>query len=130
MPILLDTCIAIHLRDETAEIADKIAGLSDTPFLSVVSRVELENGVAAEPRHSALRRAKLDVLLMTIETIHFTEEMVDRYHMIVAQHGFSRRKIIDRMIAATALTTGFPLVTTNTADFANIGGLELIVWPS
>ena len=67
---------------------------------------------------------------MTIETIPFTEEMVDRYRMIVAQHGFSRRKIIDRMIAATALTTGVPLVTTNTADFPNIGGLELIIWPS
>lgn len=32
----------------------------------------------------------------------------------------------DALIAATALTTGTPLITRNVRDFKNVGGLELI----
>jgi predicted nucleic acid-binding protein len=125
---LLDTSIAIHLRDDTAGIADRLANCTSPAVLSAISRVELEGGVAAIRSLSSLRRAKLDVLLETLEVIDFTNDMAKAYGRIAEQTGFSRRKALDRMIAATALVTGMTLVTTNPGDFADIDGLKLEVW--
>ncbi len=128
MAVLLDTSIAIHLRDGTGYVGDHIANLTSQAFLSAISRVELEGGVAAIPELSALRRAKLDVLLADLDVIEFTDEMAETYGQIVQQSGYSRRKIIDRMIAATAIVADLTLVTANGDDFANIGGLKLEIW--
>jgi tRNA(fMet)-specific endonuclease VapC len=125
---LLDTSIAIHLRDDTAGIADRIADSTSPAVLSAISRVELEGGVAAIPGLSSLRRAKLDILLETLDVIDFTDDMAEAYGRIVAQSGFSRRKALDRMIAATAMVSGLTLITTNGGDFADIDGLKLEVW--
>lgn len=111
-------------------MGDRIAEVQTEVLLSVISRVELEGGVAAVPKLAALRRAKLDVLLRVLEVVDFTETMSKRYGMIVADTGFSRRRIIDRMIAATALVYELPLITTNGQDFEDIKGLDLLVWPS
>jgi tRNA(fMet)-specific endonuclease VapC len=129
LPVLLDTSIAIHLRDETAGIGDYVATLPDVMFLSVMSRIELENGIVAAPDQGPLRKAKLDLLLETVGTIDFTEDMIGVYAGIVNHLGFSRRKIIDRMIAATAISADLTLITTNGDDFADIPGLQLTVWP-
>ncbi len=128
MAVLLDTSIAIHLRDETANIGDLTANLTSQAFLSAISRVELEGGVAAIAELSSLRRAKLDVLLAELDVIEFTDEMAEAYGQIVTQSGYSRRKIIDRMIAATALVADLTLITANGDDFADIDGLKLEIW--
>jgi tRNA(fMet)-specific endonuclease VapC len=128
LAVLLDTSVAIHLRDQTAGLGDRIANFTSQAFLSAISRVELEGGVAVIPELSTLRRAKLNVLLANLEVIEFTDEMAEIYGRIVLQAGYSRRKIIDRMIAATALVHDLTLVTTNGADFADIDGLKLEIW--
>ena len=51
------------------------------------------------------------------------------YRNIVATVGHSRRKTLDRMIAASALVHRLTLVTSNGVDFADIPGLELEVRP-
>jgi tRNA(fMet)-specific endonuclease VapC len=66
--------------------------------------------------------------LEVMEVIDFTTSMAATYGKIVAKSGFSRRKIIDRMIAATAIVSGLTLITTNGGDFADIDGLKLEVW--
>lgn len=116
------------MRDETASVGDQIANLTSQAFLSAISRVELEGGVAAIPELASLRRAKLDLLLENLDIIEFTDEMAEAYGRIVQQAGYSRRKIIDRMIAATALVHDLILITTNGADFAGIDGLKLEIW--
>jgi tRNA(fMet)-specific endonuclease VapC len=128
LSVLLDTSIAIHLRDKTAGIGDLISNLSAQAFLSAVSRAELEGGVAAITELAPLRRAKLDILLTTLDIIDFTDEMAETYGRIVALTGFNRRKIIDRMIAATAMVADLTLITTNGDDFADIDGLKLEIW--
>ena len=40
----------------------------------------------------------------------------------------NRRKIIDRMIAATAMAADLTLITSNGDDFADIEGLKLEFW--
>jgi predicted nucleic acid-binding protein len=40
----------------------------------------------------------------------------------------SRRKLLDRMIAAQALVHRATLVTLNASDFRDVPGLELLSW--
>ena len=128
MPVLLDTSVAIHLRDSTAFVGS-LAALDERPALSAVSRVELENGVYRDPRWTAVRRVTLDEMLARMTTLDFDEAAVAAYRGIVSAIGYSRRKTFDRMIAATALAHGLTLITLDGADFADVPGLALEVWP-
>lgn len=106
----------------------KIAQLEDIPFISAITKVELEGGVETDKLVSRQRRRALDALLRRLTVIDFSSEMADVYGQIVAQAGFNRRKIIDRMIAATAMKQNFILITSNGKDFADIDGLRLEIW--
>lgn len=129
MGLLLDTNIAILLRDGVADVKARILDLDEAPVLSAVTRVELEGGIHARPEFAEQRRQAVDALLRELEVVDFDDEMAAAYGAIVARAGFSRRKIIDRMIAATALVNGLTLITCNPADFQDIPGLKLDVWP-
>ncbi len=124
MAWLIDTDVAIHLRDGSPTIAARIAALDAEPALSVVSLVELEAGAA----NDALRTALLARLIETILPLPFHAAEAAAYGRIVAQLGYDRRKVLDRMIAAQALVAGRRLITINGRDFAGIEGLELEVW--
>lgn len=128
MAFLLDTNIAIHLLDGDPAVTAKVKALDDTLLLSIVSRVELEGGVYRDPEYESLRRARLDALLKVFQTLSFDAAAADAYRSIVAAVGYSRRKVIDRMIAAQALVHRATLVTRNAPDFADIPGLTLEAW--
>jgi tRNA(fMet)-specific endonuclease VapC len=128
MAFLLDTDIAIHLRDGDATIVDKVAALDDAVLMSIVTRVELEGGVYREPAQAPLRQARLDAILAAVLTITFDDAAADAYGAIVASAGYSRRKLLDRMIAAQALVHRATLVTMNAADYADIPNLSLAAW--
>lgn len=130
MAYLLDTNVAIHLRDGDAAVANRILALDDAIFLSVVTRVELEGGVHRDAADAAVRRARLDLLLAAIPTLAFDDEAADAYAAIVAHAGYSRRKLLDRMIAAQALVHRATLVTMNLGDFADIPALDVLAWGS
>lgn len=128
MTHVLDTNIAIHLRDGDPVVTAKVAALEGAVLLSIISRVELEGGVYREPTEAGVRRARLDVMLDALPVLDFDREAADAYRMIVEAAGYSRRKILDRMIAAQALTHRATLVTRNAADFQDIPGLVLVEW--
>ncbi len=130
MAYVLDTNVAIHLRDGDAAVADKVAALDDAILISVVTRVELEGGVHRDAVEAPLRRARLDVLLAAIPTLAFDDAAADAYGAIIAQSGYSRRRLLDRMIAAQALVHRATLVTMNPVDFADITGLDVRSWAS
>jgi tRNA(fMet)-specific endonuclease VapC len=127
---LLDTSVAICLRDGDPRIIDRFEQLDVRPFLSVISRVELEGGVYAKSAFTQQRRRALDVLLEILPVLDFDLEMGAVYGQIVAGQGFSRRKIIDRMIAATALVHDLTVITLNSADFIDVPGLRIDDWGS
>ena len=56
MAYLLDTNVAIHLRDGDPMISAQVAALDDAILLSFVTRVELEGGVRR--RAGATRAAR------------------------------------------------------------------------
>jgi tRNA(fMet)-specific endonuclease VapC len=125
---VLDTDVAIHLRDGDPAVTERVAALDGAVLISIVSRVELEGGVYREPAHARIRRARLDAILKAVPTISFDDAAADAYGAIVANAGYSRRKLLDRMIAAQALVHRAALVTMNAADYADIPELSLLTW--
>lgn len=128
MTHLLDTNVAIHLRDGDPTVSAKVAALEGAVLLSIISRVELEGGVYRDPQETGVRRARLDLMLDALPVLDFGREAADAYRAIVEAAGYSRRKILDRMIAAQALVHRAALVTRNAADFQDIPGLVLVAW--
>lgn len=126
--IILDTNVLIEIRDLNEVFLTKLETIEDTPMMSVISRIELEGGVFRIPADALARRLALDRLLSFIPTIDFGEDSAKIYGDIVATIGYSRRKLLDRMIAAQALAINATLVTLNPDDFSDVPGLKLLAW--
>ena len=128
MAYVLDTNVAIHLRDGHPEVVRRVSALHAAILMSVVTRIELEGGVYRDPTDAPNRRARLDVLLSAIPTLAFDDDAAAAYGAIVAAAGYSRRKLLGRMIAAQAIVHRATLVTMNAGDFADVIGLDLLAW--
>jgi len=92
--------------------------------------VELEGGVARSAAGRDRRRAALDAMYSNFAVVPFTADEATIYGQIVERLGFSRTRVIDRMIAATALAAGMKLATLNVRDFRGIPGLVVEDWLS
>ena len=128
MRCLLDTSSAIALRDLDPRIRSAVAALESAPLLSILSVVELEGGVITDPSGRDRRRVLVDSMLNLMEILSFGVREATAYRNIVERIGFSRSKIIDRMIASQAIVADATLVTLNARDFREIPGLKLEDW--
>ena len=128
MGYLLDTSVAVHLREGEAWATTLLRELDQNAFLSAITRVELESGIHARPELTERRHAAVRAMLTSLPVLDFDFEMAETYGAILETTGFSRRKIVDRMIAATALVEGLTLITTNGDDFRDVPGLEMVEW--
>jgi len=125
---LIDTNIAIHARDGTDAVLDKLAEHSGEVLLSALSLAELQRGVYRDPTLTALRRARLETLLRGIPVLPFDSSAAEAYGRIIAQCGWVRGRDFDRMIAAHAIASGSILVTDNAVDFRDVPGLSMENW--
>lgn len=125
---IIDTNIAIRLRDGDTKTIAQVAAYGVRPRISIVTMIELENGIAARPDLAAKRRASTDLMRSRLDVLPFGSPELDAYASIVEARGFSRSRILDRMIAATALVHGATLATLNPDDFRDVPGLVLEVW--
>jgi predicted nucleic acid-binding protein len=125
---LLDTSIAIGLRDDDPAIVARAKALGPGLVLSIVTRVELEGGVYRDPLTADIRRRRLDILLAALPVLPFDADAAEAYGAIVREAGYSRRKLLDRMIAAQAIVHDATLLTLNPVDFADITGVKLLAW--
>lgn len=128
MLVLLDTSVAIQLRDGDEAVVARFAQLPVQPVISAITRVELEGGVYRNPGDAAVLRSRLDLMLSQIEELPFTSAEALVYGRIAEALGFSRAKVIDRMIAAQALVAGAVVATLNPRDFRRIPGLQIEDW--
>ena len=101
---------------------------TDTAFLSAVSRVELVPGLFASGTRDHTRAERLTAFLEEVEELPFASTEVEAYEAIIAAKGFSRRLVVDRMIAATALANDLALATLNPRDFRDLPGLTIEDW--
>jgi tRNA(fMet)-specific endonuclease VapC len=125
---LLDTNVVIDLRDGDPRVMSEIGALDGSLLLSVIGWVELENGVYRDPVNVVARRARVDALLPTFQMLPFGDSSITAYRRIVEALGYSRRKMLDRMIAAQAIVHRATLVTCNADAFREIPGLNLLEW--
>ena len=126
--IFIDTDVAIALRDADRATLRLIDDLPELPVISMITRIELENGVNAEPGLERLRRRLLDRFLETIAVEMFTHADILAYGAIVYNLSYDRRTTLDRLIAAQAIARGATLITRNGRDFRRIEGLKLEEW--
>ena len=128
MPFLIDTNIAIHARDGSEPVLDKLVEHSGAVLLSALSLAELQRGLYKSPEYSALRRARLNTLLEGLSVVPFDAAAAEAYGRIIAQIGWSRSRDMDRLIAANALAIQCVLVTANVADYVRVPGLTIENW--
>jgi len=125
---LLDTNVAIHIRDQDPATLARFEELEGPVLLSTIVRVELENGLYREPSLAGDRRLRLIALFENMELVPFDSDCADAYAAIVAACGYSRRKLLDRMIAAQAVASKATLITMNPSDFQDVPALSILAW--
>jgi tRNA(fMet)-specific endonuclease VapC len=125
---LIDTNIAIHARDGDTQVLDKLVEHDGAVLLSALSLAELQRGLFKSPEFTALRQARLAMLLRGIPVLPFDVAAAETYGRIIAEYGWVKGRDFDRMIAAHAISTGSILVTNNVADFQDISSLTIENW--
>jgi len=128
VPYLIDTNIAIHARDGTDKILDQLAEHHGEVLLSALSLAELQRGIYRDSKFTAIRQARLEVLLRGLPVLPFDAAAAVAYGRIIAQCGWARGRDYDRMIAGHAISSGCVLVTNNEADFRDIPNLSIENW--
>ena len=127
MAYLIDTNIAIHARDGKEAVLAKLEEHDGAVLLSALSLAELQRGLHKTSPHTALRRARYEVLIRHLPVLPFDAAAAEAYGAIIAQCGWVRGRDYDRMIAAHAISMNATLIT-NDADFADIPGLAREDW--
>jgi len=125
---LIDTNIAIHLRDGDPGVLAKFHEHAGSVAMSALTLTELERGLYKTPALTAARTPRLDSVLRHIPVLPYDQAAAFAYGRIIAQLGLARGKDYDRMIAAHAISTRSVLVTNNVGDFSAIAGLSLEDW--
>lgn len=128
MAYLIDTNIAIHARDGTDAVLDKLAEHDGDVLLSSLSAAELQRGVFRNPALAALRERRLSILLRSLPVLPFDSAAALAYGQIIAHGGWAKGRDFDRMIAAHAISSNSILVTDNLGDFRDIPGLTVENW--
>ena len=128
MAYLIDTNIAIHLRDGDPGVLAKFHEHAGSVAMSALTLTELERGLYKTPALTAARTPRLDSVLRHIPVLPYDQAAAFAYGRIIAQLGLARGKDYDRMIAAHAISTRSILVTNNVGDFSAIAGLSLEDW--
>jgi predicted nucleic acid-binding protein len=120
--MLVDTDVLIWFMRGDHRAATAISELPQ-PALSVVTYVELVQGMRNKLELNALRvtLTELGAKVLPISEIISTKAM-----FYVEQHFLSHSlRLADALIAATAVSSGLPLLTANTKHYAPIKELAL-----
>ncbi len=134
MGIIVDTNVFIDAENERYNL-EELARYSDygDTFISAVTVSELYLGVhlASNDATKIRREAFVESIVNTVPILAFTEEVAKVYSRIYAIFLKPRNKLAsnvhDLQIAATALTHGYPVLTSNANDFKKVPGLEVLV---
>lgn len=130
MGLVLDTNVLIRAERDRRNIDFTLWAKHGDAFISAITASELLIGVHradSEPRR-VRRSAFVEAILDTIPVLDFGLESA-RSHAQISAWLAQRGLLIgphDLLIAATALSHGFPVLTGNLAEFQRVPGLEVI----
>jgi tRNA(fMet)-specific endonuclease VapC len=90
---LIDTNIATYARDGVDAVLGKLAEHDGEVLLSALSLAELQRGLYRDPASTAIRSARLAILLRAIPVIPFDAAAAQAYGQIIAQCGWTEDAI-------------------------------------
>ncbi len=132
MSRILDTNVCIDvLRGRKTVVARLADCLPRECFISTITEFELFQGADRAPvERRNEERAKIIRFLSCLQTLPFDSACAQIAGRVNAQllNAGKPVSLTDVFIAATALCQGWPVVTSNTKDFARIQGLVLENW--
>ena len=123
MGTLLDTSILIDLERGRAALPSD----EDVAIAAITASELLQGVLRADARHRPARQAFVEGVLAVIPTIPFSLTIA-RIHASLWAQLASRRATLgahDLIVAATAISLGWPLATLNRREFERVPGLEL-----
>ncbi|MBA3807574.1 MAG: PIN domain-containing protein [Solirubrobacterales bacterium] len=128
MACLLDTSILID-AERDAQVLDRLDD-EETQLISVITASELLHGVhrANDSTRRGRREAFVEQMLGAFDVIPITLE-VARIHASIGARLASSGDVIgphDLWIAATAISHGLRVATTNAREFERVPGLDLL----
>ncbi len=127
MPYLVDSDIVIYYSNEAPEIERMLDRLMDEGVaISTVTLMEVLAGMSSSPRPLEAR-TRIEEFARAVPVVAFGEAEARRCAMlrqVLQRQGMRvRSRLMDLMIAATALEHGLTLATNNQSDFRGIPGL-------
>lgn len=129
MGLIADT--SVFIRAERLGHADPAAGLpkNEETAISAITVSELFEGVhlATRPDRASWRRFRVEQIVATIPVISFTVEIA-QVHAQLRANLVRVGRIIgahDLIIAATAVSLGWEVLTTNAKEFRQVEGLRV-----
>jgi tRNA(fMet)-specific endonuclease VapC len=134
MGIIYDTAVLVRVERNGDDPASLLSGKREGPFgISVVSVAELLHGAhrADTPERRARRIAFVDEVCATLPVFEYDTAAAKVFAEIwssTAQRGITIG-VNDLIIASTAISRGYAVVTCNGKDFKNIDGIRLEVMP-
>ncbi len=130
MGIIFDLSLLLRLEKTGPEIARVIKGREGEPFgISVVTVAELLHAVERAPSDASqrLRQAWVERIIDHIPLYPFDAEAARVYARIWSQliHQGVAAGAHDLMVAATCISLGFTLLTSEVRDYGKVEGLRL-----
>lgn len=132
MGIVVDTNVFIDAENARLDLASLPLLQTEPVFIAAITVAELLAGVKlAKTADEHIRRhAYVEKLLAHMPVIAFDSEVArvyaELYGHVLNQSGRSKVNAHDLQIAATALASGYTVLTSNLGDFKDIPGLNVV----
>lgn len=131
MPYLIDSDIVIDLLDGVPHIRETVNSLLPAgAAISIVTYMEVTHGILARGNKEAAQAA-FAAFIRAAPIASFSISVANRcaaLRLDLQRQGKSvRRRSLDLIVAATAISYDFTLVTRNAADYHDIPGLAVLL---
>ena len=125
---LLDASIVFAAASGEMSTLERLSRLAiGDVATSAIVHAELLAGAAAAGKDARLAE-NLALLVGNIDILPFDRAASENYGRLLRKLEPKRRRALDRMVAAQALSLGFTLVTRAPEDFSDIPGLVMESW--
>jgi tRNA(fMet)-specific endonuclease VapC len=131
MGIIIDTNVLIDAEQGKINLTKLSSEAHDEVFISVITIAELLTGIhmAKEADERIKRSAFVHHIISKIPSLNFDHAVASTYSELYTHFLKSRKSapgIHDLQIAATAITYGYAILTSNKTEFEKIPGLKVI----
>lgn len=120
--MIIDTDVLVwYMRGN--EKASEVIGNYNTFFISVVTYIELLQGMRNKKELSCLRKALHG---WNAQILYLSEEISAKALFFVEQHFLSHSlQLADALIGATAIVSGFPILTANDKHYKIMKDIQI-----